>query len=75
MEDSWNVVHWDYGHFGPVYDNHLRVLTEALALVSGAINEDLGGDDVTKGDEHLHELGISELLGQMVDEEITAFGS
>ena len=50
-------------------------LTEALALVGGAVNEDLGRDDVAKRYEHLHELTIAELLGQVVDEEVAAFRS
>lgn len=52
-----------------------HILTEALALVGGAVNEDLGGDDVAKRDEHLHELGVAKLLGQVVDEEVAAFRS
>lgn len=53
----------------------IGLLTEALALVGGAVNEDLGGDDVAEGYEHLHELAVAELLGQVVDEEVATFGS
>ena len=48
---------------------------KALALVGGSVNEDLGADDVPEGEEHLHELSISKLLGKMVDEEIAALRS
>lgn len=51
------------------------VLTETFALVSGTIDKDFGGDDVTKRKEHLHELSVSELLGQVVDKQVAAFGS
>ncbi len=53
----------------------LVVLTEALALVGGAVDEDLGADDVAEGQEHLHELGVAELLRQVVDEEVAALGA
>jgi len=46
---------------------------KAFALVGGAINEDLGADDGAKGEEHLHELGIAKLLGQVVDEQVAPF--
>ncbi|KAI4483972.1 hypothetical protein M0804_007428 [Polistes exclamans] len=50
-------------------------LTEAFALVSGPVDEDLRGDDVAEGHEHLHELGVTKLLWQVVDEEVAALGS
>ena len=50
-------------------------LTEAFALVGGTIDENLGGYDVAKGDEHLHELTVTKLLRQVVDEQVAAFGS
>ena len=39
------------------------LLTEALALVGGPVDEDLGADDVAEGQEHLHQLGVAKLLG------------
>ena len=48
---------------------------EAFALVGGSVYEDFGADDVPEGEEHLHELSISKLLGKMVDEEIAALRS
>lgn len=51
----------------------LPALTKTLALVGGTIHEHLGGDDIAKGQEHLHQLVVSKLLGEMVDEEIAAF--
>lgn len=50
-------------------------LTEAFTLVGRPVDEDLGGDDVAKRDEHLHELAVTELLGQVVDEQVAALGS
>ena len=45
---------------------------KAFALVGGSVNEDFGADNIPEGKKHLHELGITKLLGQVVDEEITA---
>ena len=49
--------------------------SEALALVGRPVDEHLRADDVAKGEEHLHELGVAELLGQVVDEEVAALGA
>lgn len=48
---------------------------EALALVRRPIDEHFGTDHVTKWQEHLHQLGIPELLRQMVDEEVATIRS
>ena len=45
---------------------------EALALVGGPVYEDLAADDVAEGEEHLHQLRVSKLLGQKVNEEVAA---
>ena len=45
---------------------------EALALVGGPVYEDLAADDVAEGEEHLHQLRVSKLLRQMVNEEVAA---
>lgn len=50
-------------------------LTEAFTLVGRPVDEDLGGDDVAKREEHLHEFAVTELLGQVVDEQVAALGS
>lgn len=50
-------------------------LTEALALVCGSVHEDLGRDDVPKGQEHLQDLRVGELLRQVVDEDVAALGT
>lgn len=47
-------------------------LTETLALVSSAIDEDLATDHIPERNEHLHQLCITKLLRQVVDEEIAA---
>lgn len=46
-------------------------LTEALALVGCPVHEDLRGDDGAEGQKHLHEFIVSELLWQVVDEQVT----
>ena len=49
--------------------------TEAFALVGGAVDVDLGADDVAERHEHLSQLSVSELLRQMIDEQIAALWS
>jgi len=49
--------------------------TEAFALVGGAVDVDLGADDGAKRHEHLRQFGVSELLRQVVDEQIAALRS
>lgn len=51
----------------------VSALTKTLALVGGTIHEYLGGNNIAKGQEHLHQLIVSKLLREMVDEEIAAF--
>lgn len=51
----------------------LLELTKAFTLVGGTINEDFGRDDAAKRKEHLHEFCIAKLLGQVINEEVTAF--
>lgn len=51
----------------------MSALTKTLALVGGTIHEYLGGNNIAKGQEHLHQLIVSKLLREMVDEEIAAF--
>lgn len=50
-------------------------LTKAFTLVSRSVDEDFGGDNVAKREEHLHELAVTELLRQVVDEQVAALGS
>lgn len=51
------------------------VLTKAFTLVGGTVNKDFGRDDIAKRQKHLHELRISELLGQVINKQVTAFGT
>ena len=51
------------------------VFTEAFALVGGSVDEDFGADDVAEGEEHLHQLGVPELLREVVDEQVAALGA
>lgn len=50
-------------------------LTEAFTLVGRPVDEDFGGDNVAEREEHLHELAVTKLLGQVVDEQVAALGS
>ena len=50
-------------------------LTEALALVGGAVDVDLGAEDSSERQEHLRELVVTKLLRQVVDEEVAALRS
>ncbi len=45
-------------------------LTEALGEVCLLVDEDLGGDDLPEGGEGLEEVGVGELLREVVDEEV-----
>lgn len=51
----------------------INLLTKAFTLVGGAVHKDLGGDDVSKRQEHLQYLRVGELLRQVIDEDVTAF--
>jgi len=48
-------------------------LTETLALIGRSVHEDFGGDDVAERQEHLHELRVPELLGQVVNKQVATF--
>ena len=50
-------------------------LTEALGQIGLLVDEDLGADDVAEGVEGLEEVGVAELLGQVVDEQVGAVGT
>lgn len=56
-------------------DMNLGKITETFALICGSVNENFGADDVSEGQEHLHELCITKLLRKVIDEEITALGA
>lgn len=51
----------------------VNLLTEAFTLVGGTVDKDLRWDDVSEWQEHLQDLGVSELLWQVIDEDVTAF--
>jgi hypothetical protein len=46
------------------------LLTEAFALIGGAIDEDLGRNDGSKGREDVCQISVGELLRQVVNEQI-----
>lgn len=48
-------------------------LTKTFALIGRSVHKDFGRDDVAKRQEHLHELRISELLGQVINKQVAAF--
>lgn len=50
-------------------------LTKTFALVGGPIHKHLGGDDIAERQEHLRQLRVSKLLGEVVDKQVTAFGT
>lgn len=54
--------------------NCLLALTEALALVGGTVHVHLGTDHCPKRYEHLSELRVTKLLGQVVDKQVAALG-
>lgn len=47
-------------------------LTKALAEIGLLVNEDFGRNDISKGHKHLHEILVTKLLGQVVDEQVGA---
>ena len=47
-------------------------LTETFGQVGLAVDEHLGGHDVTERQERLRQVGVGELLRQVVDEEVAA---
>lgn len=49
--------------------------TEALAKVCLFVDEDFGRDHVSERHEHLQYVLVSELLGQVVDEQVGTFGT
>lgn len=51
-----------------------NILTETLALISSAVNEDFAANNVSKREEHLHQFRVSEFLRQVVDEEVAPLG-
>ena len=52
-----------------------EIFTETFALVCGSVNENFRADDISEGQEHLHELCITKLLWKVIDKEITALGA
>ena len=48
------------------------MLTETLALVRGAVYENFGGNNVSEGQEHLHQFSVAELLWQGVYEQVAS---
>lgn len=47
-------------------------LTETFTLIGGPIDEHLRANHIAERQEHLHQLGVAELLRQMVDEQVAA---
>lgn len=64
-----------YSEFNTSFPLSSFILTETFTLVGGSVDEYFGANDVTKRQKHLHELRVTELLRQVVDEEIAAFWS
>ena len=49
--------------------------TKAFAEVRVLVDEHFGADDATKWLEHLHQIHVLHIIGQVVDEEITPLGA
>ena len=49
--------------------------TKAFAQVRLFVNEYFCGDDIAKGHEHLHEVLVTKLLRQVVDEQVGSVGT
>ena len=47
-------------------------LTEALALTGRSVDVNLGADDVAERQEHLRQFHVTELLWQVIDEQIAS---
>ena len=50
-------------------------LTEAFALVCGAVDVHLGADDASERHKHLSQFHVAKLLRQMIDEQIATLGT
>lgn len=70
---------WGQGRAGPpswdVGESHTPGLTKAFTLVGGTVHKDFGRDDIAERQEHLCELRVPELLGQVINKQVTAFGT
>lgn len=53
----------------------MDTLTETFTLVGGPVDENLGGYDVAKRYERVHEVGVPKVLRQVIDEQVAALGS
>ena len=51
---------------------YLILPTKAFTLVCRPIHKHFGGDDITERQEHLHQLAITKLLREVIDEQVTA---
>lgn len=56
-------------------ESHSLGLTKAFTLVGGTVHKDFGRDDVAERQKHLRELRIPELLGQVINKQVTALGT
>lgn len=56
-------------------ESHTLGLTKAFTLVSGTVHKDFGRDDIAERQKHLRELCVPELLGQVINKQVTALGT
>lgn len=56
-------------------ESHPPALTKAFTLVGGTVHKDFGRDDIAERQEHLRELRVPELLGQVINKQVTALGT
>ena len=53
----------------------LLLFTEAFTKICRFINKHFGRNNISEGHKHLHQVRVSKLLRQVVNEEVTALGS
>lgn len=66
-----NIIKYIYINFWFIYNIH----TKTFALICGPVNKDFAAYNVSEWQEHLHQLSISKLLWQVVNEEVASFRS
>lgn len=66
---------WGLGRAGGLSWSHIPGLTKAFTLVGGTVHKDFGRDDIAERQKHLRELRVPELLGQVINKQVTALGT
>lgn len=73
------TLSWGLGRDGALSwdtrESNILGLTKAFTLVGGTVHKDFGRDDIAKRQKHLRELRVPELLGQVINKQVTALGT